>query len=69
MRGELGDQGSPAIGVVGKGSFLGLFAGVVDEAGDFAAEFFAVDNAVEEAFLQEELGALEALGEFLSDGV
>ena len=38
-----------------------LFLAVVDEAGDPAAEVFAVDDHVDEAVLQHELGGLEAV--------
>ena len=36
----------------------------VDQPGDFAAEVLAVDDEVDEAVFLEELGALEAFGQF-----
>ena len=45
-----------------------LFAAVVDDASDRAAEILAGDDLVDEAFFLEELGGLEAFGEFGADG-
>lgn len=49
----------------------GLFAGgheLVEETGDGVAEFAAGDDAVDQAFVAEKFGALEAFGEVLEGG-
>ncbi len=40
----------------------GALEAAVDDAGDFAAEVFAVADHVDEVALEHELGGLEALG-------
>ena len=47
---------------------LQLLAAVVDDAGDLGFEVAAGDDAVDEAVFEEELGGLEAFGEFETDG-
>jgi hypothetical protein len=46
-----------------------LFLAVVDEAGDFTAQVFAVDNHIDKAVLHHKLGRLEALRQFYLDGL
>src|SRR5690606_17526450 len=41
----------------------------VDDAADLGAELVPVDDAVNHAGVDKELGALEALGELLADGL
>ncbi len=45
-----------------------LFAAVVDDTGDFAAEVLAGDDLIDEAFFAEELSRLETFGEFGANG-
>src|SRR5262245_18547174 len=42
---------------------------VIDDPGHFGAEILAVDDAVHEAVLEQELAGLEPLGQFEPDGV
>ena len=42
---------------------------VREHGGELTFEFFAVSNEIDEAVLEEELGALEAFGEFAADGL
>src|SRR4030042_6327106 len=41
-----------------------LLSAVVNEAGDFAAKFFSVDNHIDKAVLQHKLSRLKALRQF-----
>src|SRR3954469_1512805 len=47
----------------------GLLARIVDDPGDLGAQVLPLDHPVDEARREQELGALEALGQLLADGL
>src|SRR5713101_7047580 len=49
--------------------YFGSVQKEIERAGDEGLEVFAVDDGVEEAVFEEELGTLETFGEFLADGL